>query len=128
MILHHGGQSCLSLSLTLMMYTDVSYLAVLNIVLSLCTFVAPLSSLTGAIGATAASLEIRPSDLLRRLSGQVAKGSGPAEEAVVDEECPKCKCKGLSYHTAQLRGLDEGQTIFYTCLNVECQHKFNINS
>jgi Transcription factor S-II (TFIIS) len=89
---------------------------------------APLAYLTGAIGETATSLSIKPSDLLRRLSGRVAKGSGPAEEAVVDEECTKCKRKGLSYHTAQLRGLDEGQTIFYTCLNTGCQHKFNVNS
>lgn len=89
---------------------------------------APLSSLTGAIGETAASLDIKPSDLLRRLSGRVATATGPAEEAVVDEECPKCKRKGLSYHTAQLRGLDEGQTIFYTCLNEDCKHKYNINS
>lgn len=93
-----------------------------------CGHKTPLSSLTGTIGETAASLDIKPSDLLRRLSGRVATATGPTEEATVDEECPKCKHKGLSYHTAQLRGLDEGQTIFYTCLNQDCRHKYNINS
>jgi DNA-directed RNA polymerase I subunit RPA12 len=89
---------------------------------------AALSSLTPAIGEVAATLDIKPSDLLRRLSGRVSKDARPADEAVVDEECPACKKNGLSYHTAQLRGLDEGQTVFYTCLNTDCKHKFNVNA
>jgi DNA-directed RNA polymerase I subunit RPA12 len=79
-------------------------------------------------GTIAKTLPIKPSELLRRLSGNQATGGTEADEAVVDEECPKCKHPKLSYHTAQLRGLDEGQTVFYTCLNKECSHKFNVNS
>jgi DNA-directed RNA polymerase I subunit RPA12 len=74
-------------------------------------------------------LPIKPSELLRRLSGRAAGGGGgKADEAIVDEDCPTCKHPQLSYHTAQLRGLDEGQTVFYTCLNKDCGHKFNVNS
>lgn len=64
---------------------------------------------------------------MKRLIGKDA-GTGAAKEAETNEECPKCGETGLSYHTAQLRGLDEGQTIFYTCLNKDCKHKFTLNS
>eukprot|EP00163_Fabomonas_tropica_P006349 TRINITY_DN15920_c0_g1_i1.p2 TRINITY_DN15920_c0_g1~~TRINITY_DN15920_c0_g1_i1.p2 ORF type:complete len:125 (-),score=15.85 TRINITY_DN15920_c0_g1_i1:188-562(-) len=52
--------------------------------------------------------------------------SNQSNEATVDEECPKCGNIGMSFHTAQLRSADEGQTIFYTCLS--CRHKFSVNS
>lgn len=51
-----------------------------------------------------------------------------AQDAVVDQECPKCQHPQMSYRTAQLRGLDEGQTIFYSCLNKECGHHYTLNS
>lgn len=34
----------------------------------------------------------------------------------ISETCPQCKNDKMSFHTAQLRSADEGQTIFYTCL------------
>jgi len=46
--------------------------------------------------------------------------------ATVDEECPKCNKKGMTFTTAQLRSADEGQTIFYTCNS--CGYKFSLNS
>lgn len=88
---------------------------------------APLADLTPAIGEVATTLHIPPSNLLRRLTGRAATAT-EAEEAVIDEECPKCGHVGLSYRTAQLRGLDERQTIFYTCLNKACVHKYKLNS
>jgi len=36
--------------------------------------------------------------------------------AQISETCPQCKNDKMSFHTAQLRSADEGQTIFYTCL------------
>lgn len=72
-------------------------------------------------------LQIDRSDLLLRLSGRDTDAAAH-EEAVIDEDCPKCKHPKLSFHTAQLRGVDEGQTIFYTCLNKTCGHKFTVNS
>ncbi|KAA8492808.1 DNA-directed RNA polymerase I subunit RPA12 [Porphyridium purpureum] len=47
-------------------------------------------------------------------------------DAVIEEQCPKCGHNKLSYRTAQLRSVDEGQTIFYTCL--KCKHRFTVNS
>ncbi len=67
------------------------------------------------------------SRLLSKLYGRHEAKMG-AKEAIINEECPKCKHPQLSYHTAQLRGLDEGQTIFYTCLNENCKHKYTMNS
>ncbi len=50
------------------------------------------------------------------------------QDAVIDQECPKCQYPKMSFRTAQLRGLDEGQTIFYSCLNKECGHQYTLNS
>jgi DNA-directed RNA polymerase I subunit RPA12 len=76
------------------------------------------------------SLKVKPSDLLIRLTSTSGSGKSmeDAEEAVADEECPVCKHPKLSYRTAQTRGLDEGQTVFYTCMNPKCKHKFALNS
>lgn len=76
---------------------------------------------------TSAVLQIDRSELLVRLSGRNTNAAAD-EEAIIDEDCPKCKHPKLSFHTAQLRGVDEGQTIFYTCLNEKCGHKFTVNS
>jgi DNA-directed RNA polymerase I subunit RPA12 len=89
---------------------------------------APLSDLTVAPGTVTTTLTIKQSEIMRRLSSRNAKALEHAEEAMVDEDCPVCKHPKLSYRTAQLRGLDEGQTVFYTCLNPECRHKFTVNS
>lgn len=73
-------------------------------------------------------MQIERSELLLELYGQSRDDPGAAAEAVIDEDCPKCKHPKLSFRTAQLRGVDEGQTIFYTCLNESCGHKFTLNS
>jgi DNA-directed RNA polymerase I subunit RPA12 len=46
--------------------------------------------------------------------------------ATVDECCPKCGHQGLEFYTLQLRSADEGQTVFYEC--VECGHKYSQNN
>lgn len=56
------------------------------------------------------------------------EGEGEGDEAVIDERCPQCNHPQLSFRTAQLRGIDEGQTIFYTCLNAKCRHSFTVHS
>lgn len=42
------------------------------------------------------------------------------------EQCPKCGHDKLSFRTVQLRSVDEGQTILYTC--TRCRHRFAVNS
>lgn len=72
---------------------------------------------------------IERSQLLHRLYNSKAENNqNNDEEAEIDEVCPKCSHTRMSFHTAQLRGVDEGQTIFYTCLNPKCGHKFTVNS
>eukprot|EP00732_Lithocolla_globosa_P008140 Lithocolla_globosa_v1_NODE_11251_length_523_cov_1.532051.p1 type:complete len:115 gc:universal NODE_11251_length_523_cov_1.532051:381-37(-) len=46
--------------------------------------------------------------------------------AMVDQVCPECNAPKMAFHTMQLRSSDEGQTVFFTC--VECGHKFSQNS
>ncbi|GMT28478.1 hypothetical protein PFISCL1PPCAC_19775 [Pristionchus fissidentatus] len=42
-------------------------------------------------------------------------------ESIVDHTCPKCAHTKATYSTMQTRSADEGQTVFYTCLN--CKNK-----
>lgn len=44
-----------------------------------------------------------------------SESSGP----IVKRKCPQCQNNTMSYATLQLRSVDEGQTIFYTC--TKCQ-------
>ena len=41
-------------------------------------------------------------------------------DAVIQQTCSECGRKEMRYYTQQLRGADEGSTVFYTC---ECGHK-----
>jgi len=74
-------------------------------------------------------LEVTPSELLRELQhdyGAEEEKDELDEQAVISEQCPKCKHDKLSFRTVQLRSADEGQTIFYTCL--KCKYRFSVNS
>jgi len=46
--------------------------------------------------------------------------------AVVEEECPACGHMQVEFYTMQMRSVDEGQTVFYECLN--CRHKWKQNN
>ncbi|XP_030376153.1 DNA-directed RNA polymerase I subunit RPA12 [Scaptodrosophila lebanonensis] len=53
---------------------------------------------------------------------RTADSDGP----VVERKCPKCGHDKMSYATLQLRSADEGQTVFFTCL--QCKYKESENS
>ena len=44
----------------------------------------------------------------------------------IEEECPKCGCRKAYYTAQQMRSADEGQTVFYEC--VECGYKYKTNT
>merc|ERR1711865_140436 len=46
--------------------------------------------------------------------------------ATVNEECPKCGYGEMAFYCLQLRSVDEGQTVFYSCLN--CGHTYSTNT
>ena len=45
---------------------------------------------------------------------------------MTDRKCPGCGNEGMSYTTRQLRGADEGQTVFYLC--PKCKYQVYENS
>ena len=42
------------------------------------------------------------------------------KDALIDQTCTECGRKQMRYYTQQLRGADEGSTVFYSC---ECGHR-----
>merc|ERR1712146_98773 len=46
--------------------------------------------------------------------------------ATVQETCPKCGYEEMAFYCLQLRSVDEGQTVFYSCLN--CGHTYSTNT
>ncbi|KAL0241002.1 hypothetical protein GEMRC1_006238 [Eukaryota sp. GEM-RC1] len=46
--------------------------------------------------------------------------------AEIEETCPKCSHNRMSFTTVQLRSVDEGATVFYTCL--KCNFRYSVNN
>jgi len=67
----------------------------------------------------------------KRDSGDAKKrkkkgGDDEVDGPVVERKCPKCGHERMSYAALQLRSADEGQTVFFTCL--QCKFKESENS
>ena len=58
----------------------------------------------------------------RKLKMKRSEPNGP----VVKRQCPSCGHNKMTYAALQLRSADEGQTVFYTCM--ECQFQDRENS
>ena len=77
-------------------------------------------------------LEWRAADAARRgdAAGVAAEAARVAatgkKNALVSEECPKCKNPQMEFWTMQTRSADEGQTVFYKC--PACAHMFSVNT
>jgi DNA-directed RNA polymerase I subunit RPA12 len=54
------------------------------------------------------------------------KASFTSQAATIREKCPKCDNPEMEFTTMQLRSVDEGQTIFYTC--PKCAYKYSLHS
>ena len=72
--------------------------------------------------------EAFPSSLRRKLHSNTIEVSQDVanSQQITNQECPECRHPKMMFSEAQLRGADEGSTIFYTCPN--CHHKFNTNN
>lgn len=46
--------------------------------------------------------------------------------ATIKEKCPKCGNSEMEFTTVQLRSVDEGQTVFYSC--PKCSYKYSLNN
>lgn len=50
------------------------------------------------------------------------------EAGVAMETCPKCKGSQLTYNAVQDRSADEGQSVYFYCLNANCKHSWRIRT
>jgi len=56
----------------------------------------------------------------KRSTVQKLEDEDVQKDAVIRQTCPECGRKEMRYYTRQIRGADEGSTVFYTC---ECGYK-----
>uniref|UniRef100_A0A8D0G2T9 DNA-directed RNA polymerase subunit n=1 Tax=Sphenodon punctatus TaxID=8508 RepID=A0A8D0G2T9_SPHPU len=61
----------------------------------------------------------KPDSLTLKTVNDGQKIKGP----MIERKCPQCGHEGMAYHTRQMRSADEGQTIFYTCIQCKFQEK-----
>jgi DNA-directed RNA polymerase I subunit RPA12 len=53
-------------------------------------------------------------------------GTEGAAAQTIDEPCVRCGHTPVAYRTAQLRSVDEGQTVFYDC--PRCRHTWSVHN
>ena len=53
---------------------------------------------------------------------QVPTAKDRENTKTIARQCPKCKAEEMTWSEAQLRGADEGSTVFYRCLG--CGYRY----
>ena len=86
------------------------------------------TQLTSSLDTSASTITTRskpsafPSALRSKRSAvQTLTEDDVQKDAVIQQTCSECGSKEMRYYTQQLRGADEGTTVFYSC--VACPHK-----
>ncbi|XP_018412583.1 PREDICTED: DNA-directed RNA polymerase I subunit RPA12 isoform X2 [Nanorana parkeri] len=52
-----------------------------------------------------------------------AEDTGALKGPLIDRRCSRCGYEKMVYYTRQMRSADEGQTVFYTCMQCRFQEK-----
>ncbi|KAF2228094.1 DNA-directed RNA polymeras-like protein I subunit [Elsinoe ampelina] len=61
----------------------------------------------------------------KRSDVQTTRAEQGEQYSRINETCPQCGQEEVSYYERQLRGADEGSTIFYIC---DCGHQWRQNN
>ena len=114
---------------TLLVFPDVG-----DVVCDRCDYACRMRDMPALTVVTRSYPKPEPEWLAEYHAAEAAAAGGPAaalgdkkaKRAVVNEECPKCKAPQMEYYTVQQRSSDEGETVYYKCL--QCQHSFSLNN
>ncbi|XP_008419758.1 DNA-directed RNA polymerase I subunit RPA12 [Poecilia reticulata] len=84
-----------------------------------CTFSIPVTDFSGLEVCSAVVFNPEQRSLVALKGDDGSELKGP----VIDRRCARCNKDGMIYHTRQMRSADEGQTVFFTCINCRYQEK-----
>lgn len=106
-----------------------------NIVCDCCAFTCKFTDLSTDEIVTVSGIRTKPAWLGDDFEDVTSSSSEKAEatendagskHATIQEPCPKCSHPEMHFYTMQLRSVDEGSTVFYSCPN--CAHKYSVNN
>ncbi|XP_043995123.1 DNA-directed RNA polymerase I subunit RPA12 [Gambusia affinis] len=84
-----------------------------------CSFSIPVTDFSGLEVCSTVVFNPEQQSLVALKDDDGSELKGP----VIDRRCGRCNKEGMIYHTRQMRSADEGQTVFFTCVNCRYQEK-----